>query len=77
MMNSISDMAGEAVWYKWTAVSSQPSEAEGGKQSNCLVREPTSQEHFGNFVVNAGEPATGASDQTDEPSRDERHRPSA
>ena len=68
-------MAGEALWYKWTTVTSEPSEIEGGKQSNCFVREGTSEEHFRIFVDDAGEPAKRAGDQTDEPSRDERHRP--
>ena len=68
-------MVGEAVWYKWTAVSSQPSEVEGpGKQSNCFVGESTSKEFFGIFVLNpAGEPANREGDQTDESSCDERH----
>ena len=84
MMNSISDMAGEAVWYKWPAVSSEPSEVEvwgkqsksgveGGKQPNRFVRAATSEEHFGIFVDDAGEPAKREGDQTDESSRDERH----
>ena len=66
-------MAGEAVWYKWTAVSSQPSEVED-KQSNCYVGETTSEEFSGIFVHDqAGEPAHRESDQANEPSRDERH----
>ena len=78
-------MAGEAVWYKWPAVSSQPSEVEvwgkqsksgvevWGKQPNRFVRAATSEEHFGIFVDDAGEPAKREGDQTDEPSGDERH----
>ena len=85
-MNLISDMAGEAVWCKWTAVSPEPFEVEvwgkqpksgveGGKQSNRFVRGATSEEDFGIFVDDTGEPAKREGDQTDEPSRDERHRP--
>ena len=58
MISLISDMAGEAVWYKWTPVSSEPSEVEGGKQSNRFVGAATSEEDFG--IFDAGEPANRA-----------------
>lgn len=75
-MNLISDMVGEAFWYKWTTIIFEPSEVEnkqsnsteGGEQSNCFVRDWNSQRGFFGTFVGSGEPAKGAGGETDVPS---------